>query len=83
VQRVEKPSYFWSDRYGARIQFAGAAEPSDEVSFVDGAPTEESSSRPTSRGRHDRGAGDEVLAMNSPRLFTRRRRQLAGMSHVA
>jgi 3-phenylpropionate/trans-cinnamate dioxygenase ferredoxin reductase subunit len=76
VEHVDKPSYFWSDQYGTRIQFAGAAEPSDEVRFLDGAPAEGTFVATYSRG----GATTAVLAMNSPRLFTRLRRQLAGTS---
>ncbi len=73
VQHVDKPSYFWSDQYGTRIQFAGAAEPSDEVRFLDGAPTDGAFVATYHRG----DATTAVLAMNSPRLFTRLRRQLA------
>ena len=73
VQHVDKPSYFWSDQYGTRIQFAGAAEPSDEVRFLDGAPSDGAFVATYHRG----DATTAVLAMNNPRLFTRLRRQLA------
>lgn len=73
VQHVEKPSYFWSDQYGTRIQFAGAADPSDEIRFLDGAPADGAFVATYHRG----DATTAVLAMNSPRLFTRLRRQLA------
>jgi 3-phenylpropionate/trans-cinnamate dioxygenase ferredoxin reductase subunit len=73
VQHVDKPSYFWSDQYGTRIQFAGAAEPSDEIRFLDGAPDDGAFVATYHRG----DATTAVLAMNSPRLFTRLRRQLA------
>ena len=73
VQHVDKPSYFWSDQYGTRIQFAGAAHPSDEVRFLDGAPAESSFVATYHRG----DATTAVLAMNNPRQFTRLRRQLA------
>jgi NADPH-dependent 2,4-dienoyl-CoA reductase/sulfur reductase-like enzyme len=76
LQQVAKPSYFWSDQYGARIQFAGAAEPSDEVRFLDGAPADGTFVATYHRG----GATTAVLAMNSPRLFARLRRQLRGVS---
>ena len=79
VQHVEKPSYFWSDQYGTRIQFAGAAEPSDEVRFLDGAPTDGAFVATYHRG----DATTAVLAMNSPRLFTRLRRQLAAATRPA
>jgi 3-phenylpropionate/trans-cinnamate dioxygenase ferredoxin reductase subunit len=73
VQQVDKPSYFWSDQYGTRIQFAGAAEPSDEVRFLDGAATDGAFVATYHRG----DSTTAVLAMNNPRLFTRLRRQLA------
>ena len=28
-----RPPYFWSDQYGRRIQFAGIADPGDEITF--------------------------------------------------
>jgi 3-phenylpropionate/trans-cinnamate dioxygenase ferredoxin reductase component len=73
VQHFEKPGYFWSDQYGTRIQFAGSAEPSDEVRFVEGAPADGAFVATYNRG----DTMTAVLAMNSPRLFTRLRRQLA------
>lgn len=79
LHHVDKPSYFWSDQYGTRIQFAGAAEPSDEIRFLDGAPADGTFVATYHRG----GATTAVLAMNNPRLFTRLRRQLAGTSHGA
>ena len=78
-QHVDKPRYFWSDQYGTRIQFAGAAEPSDEVRFVEGAPADGT----FVATYHRYGATTAVLAMNSPRLFTRLRRQLAGTTQGA
>jgi 3-phenylpropionate/trans-cinnamate dioxygenase ferredoxin reductase component len=79
VEHVDKPSYFWSDQYGTRIQFAGAAEPSDEIRFLDGAPGDGAFVATYHRG----DATTAVLAMNSPRLFTRLRRQLASTSASA
>ena len=73
VATADKPRYFWSDQYGTRIQYAGAAEPSDEVRFVEGAPADGT----FVATYHRFGATTAVLAMNSPRLFTRLRRQLA------
>ena len=73
VAQVGKPSYFWSDQYGTRIQFAGVAEPSDEVRFLDGDPDGGS----FVATYHRRDATTAVLALNSPRLFTRVRKQLA------
>jgi 3-phenylpropionate/trans-cinnamate dioxygenase ferredoxin reductase subunit len=79
VQHVEKPSYFWSDQYGTRIQYAGAAEPSDEIRFLEGAPADGT----FVATYHRDGATTAVLAMNSPRLFTRVRRQLASAAQPA
>ena len=76
VQHVDKPSYFWSDQYGTRIQFAGSADPSDEVRFLDGVPADGAFVATYHRGE----ATTAVLAMNSPRQFTRLRRQLATAS---
>jgi 3-phenylpropionate/trans-cinnamate dioxygenase ferredoxin reductase subunit len=79
VQHVDKPSYFWSDQYGTRIQYAGAAEPSDEIRFLEGAPDDGT----FVATYHRDGATTAVLAMNSPRLFTRLRRQLASAAQPA
>jgi len=73
VAQVAKPSYFWSDQYGTRIQFAGAAEPSDEIRFLDGDPDGGAFVATYHRG----DATTAVLALNNPRLFTRVRKQLA------
>ena len=72
VQHVDKPRYFWSDQYGTRIQYAGAAEPSDEIRFVEGSPDGGS----FVATYHRDGGATAVLALNNPRLFTRLRRQL-------
>jgi 3-phenylpropionate/trans-cinnamate dioxygenase ferredoxin reductase component len=79
VVQVDKPSYFWSDQYGTRIQYAGTAEPSDEVRFVEGSPDD----RSFVATYHRDDVATAVLAMNSPRLFTRLRRQLVGTARTA
>ena len=61
------------DQYGTRIQFAGSADPSDEVRFLDGVPADGAFVATYHRGE----ATTAVLAMNSPRQFTRLRRRLA------
>jgi NADPH-dependent 2,4-dienoyl-CoA reductase/sulfur reductase-like enzyme len=78
VQHIEKPGYFWSDQYGTRIQYAGAAEPSDEVRFVEGGPADGAFVATYHRGE----AMTAVLAMNSTRLFTRLRRQLTSTTRA-
>ena len=78
VAQVEKPSYFWSDQYGTRIQFAGAPEPSDRIRFLDGSPADGAFVATYHRG----DATTAVLAMNNPRLFTRLRRRLAAPTRL-
>lgn len=68
-----KPPYFWSDQYGARIQFAGIARPDDEVAVEEGS-CEALSFLATYRRD---GQLVAVLGVDQPRLFTRWRRQLA------
>jgi hypothetical protein len=67
-----KAPYFWSDQYGCRIQFAGIARPTDEISFEVGDLNEESF---LAVYRRD-GRPVAVLGVDQPRLFTRFRRQL-------
>jgi 3-phenylpropionate/trans-cinnamate dioxygenase ferredoxin reductase component len=64
--------YFWSDQYGARIQFAGHRHADDEVRIVEGDPADRSFLAVYERA----GEPVAVLGMNQPRLFTRWRRQL-------
>ncbi|NEK59470.1 oxidoreductase [Geodermatophilus sabuli] len=66
------PPYFWSDQYGARIQFAGARRDGDVTRVVEGSCAERSFLVVYERDGHPVA----VLAMNQPRLFTRWRRQL-------
>ncbi|MEE6166753.1 MULTISPECIES: NAD(P)/FAD-dependent oxidoreductase [unclassified Mycolicibacterium] len=68
-----KPPYFWSDQYGSRIQFAGIAAPDDEIVIEDGS-CEDHCFLATYR-RDNRIVA--VLAIDQPRLFSRRRRQIA------
>ncbi|MBT2439546.1 FAD-dependent oxidoreductase [Streptomyces sp. ISL-36] len=65
--------YFWSDQYGARIQFAGRRREGDTVRVVEGA-TEEGSFLCLYE-RDGRTTG--VLAVDRPRSFMRARRKLA------
>lgn len=66
------PPYFWSDQYGARIQFAGARRDGDEVRVVEGSLAERSFLAVYERA----GVPVAVLGLDQPRLFTRWRRQL-------
>ena len=64
--------YFWSDQYGARIQFAGSRRENDVARVVEGSCAERSFLVLYERD----GEPVAVLGMNQPRLFTRWRRQL-------
>ena len=64
--------YFWSDQYGARLQFAGHRLPDDAVEFVEG----DLDSRRFVAGYRRRGELVAVFAMNQPKLFGKWRRQL-------
>ncbi|GAB2976582.1 pyridine nucleotide-disulfide oxidoreductase [Amycolatopsis acidiphila] len=65
--------YFWSDQYGVRLQFAGHRRDGDRVTIVDGDTAARRFVAVYRRG--DRPVA--VLAMNQPKLFGRRRRELA------
>lgn len=79
VAEVERPGYFWSDQYGTRIQYAGAAEPSDEVRFHDGTPADGA----FVATYHRDDVTTAVLAMNNARLFGRLRRRLAPLARTS
>ncbi|WP_448623509.1 NAD(P)/FAD-dependent oxidoreductase [Geodermatophilus sp. URMC 64] len=64
--------YFWSDQYGARIQFAGSRREGDVARVVEGSCADRSFLVVYERD----GDPVAVLGMNQPRLFTRWRRQL-------
>ncbi|MFE4057648.1 NAD(P)/FAD-dependent oxidoreductase [Streptomyces sp. NPDC059096] len=73
VDTYTQGSYFWSDQYGIRVQFAGRRAPTDTVRVLEGEPAlgdflavYEREGRPTA-----------VLSANRPRPFTRLRRTLA------
>lgn len=64
--------YFWSDQYGARLQFAGHRLPDDAVEIVEG----DLDSRRFVAGYRRRGELVAVFAMSQPKLFGKWRRQL-------
>jgi NADPH-dependent 2,4-dienoyl-CoA reductase/sulfur reductase-like enzyme len=68
-----KPPYFWSDQYDRRIQFAGIANPGDEITFEVGGVRDPSFLAVYRR----EGQPVAVLGVDQPKLFTRWRRQLA------
>ncbi|MFJ8666519.1 NAD(P)/FAD-dependent oxidoreductase [Streptomyces sp. NPDC093600] len=65
--------YFWSDQYGARIQFAGRRREGDTVRVVEGSTDEGSFLCLYERD----GRTTAVLAVDRPRPFLRVRRDLA------
>jgi 3-phenylpropionate/trans-cinnamate dioxygenase ferredoxin reductase subunit len=64
--------YFWSDQYGARLQFAGHRLPDDAVEIIEG----DIDSRRFVAGYRRGGGLVAVFAMNQPKLFGKWRRQL-------
>jgi 3-phenylpropionate/trans-cinnamate dioxygenase ferredoxin reductase component len=67
------PPYFWSDQYGARLQFAGHRSPDDTVEIIDGDPAD----CRFVAGFRRHGELVALFAMNQPKLFGRWRRQLS------
>ena len=74
-----RPPYFWSDQYGARIQFAGAADLADQVTVEDGDLDERSFLAVYRRA----GTPVAVLGVDRVRPFTRWRRQLDALARAA
>jgi NADPH-dependent 2,4-dienoyl-CoA reductase/sulfur reductase-like enzyme len=64
--------YFWSDQYGARLQFAGHRVPDDDVEIIEG----DLDSRRFVAGYRRSGRLVAVFAMDQPKLFGKWRRQL-------
>lgn len=65
--------YFWSDQYGAHLQFAGTRRDGDQEEIVEGSPDDGSFVGVYRR----EGRVVAVLGVDSPRSFSRWRRQLA------
>jgi NADPH-dependent 2,4-dienoyl-CoA reductase/sulfur reductase-like enzyme len=74
-----RPVYFWSDQYGARIQFAGSIAGHDAVTVEDGDLKELRFLATYRRGGEVIG----VLGVDSVRQFTRWRRQLTPLAQPA
>ncbi|WP_030677759.1 NAD(P)/FAD-dependent oxidoreductase [Streptomyces cellulosae] len=78
VETARSLPYFWSDQYGARIQFAGRRRDGDTVrlaegELIDGAPADGGFLALYERD----GRTTAVLSVDRPRPFTRARRELA------
>ncbi|MET9894988.1 FAD-dependent oxidoreductase [Streptomyces sp. NPDC006465] len=70
--------YFWSDQYGARLQFAGRRRDSDTVRIVEGALVEGGPAEGGFLALYERaGRTTAVLGIDCPRPFMRVRRELA------
>jgi NADPH-dependent 2,4-dienoyl-CoA reductase/sulfur reductase-like enzyme len=84
VETARSLPYFWSDQYGARIQFAGRHQDGDTVrlaegELIDGAPADGGFLALYERD----GRTTAVLSVDRPRPFMRARRELArGESRV-
>ncbi|WP_029391679.1 NAD(P)/FAD-dependent oxidoreductase [Streptomyces xiaopingdaonensis] len=72
VAGYETPPYFWSDQYGARIQFAGRRHAGDTVRLVEGSPSD----RSFAAVYEHEGVRTAAVAMNRPRPFAHLRREL-------
>ncbi|MFF9121433.1 NAD(P)/FAD-dependent oxidoreductase [Streptomyces massasporeus] len=70
--------YFWSDQYGARIQFAGRHRDGDTVRITEGELSDGAPAEGGFLARYERdGRTTAVLAVDRPRPFMRARRELA------
>ncbi|MEU6686639.1 FAD-dependent oxidoreductase [Streptomyces sp. NPDC046832] len=70
--------YFWSDQYGARIQFAGRRRDGDTVRLAEGELSDGAPAEGGFLARYERdGRTTAVLAVDRPRPFIRARRELA------
>jgi NADPH-dependent 2,4-dienoyl-CoA reductase/sulfur reductase-like enzyme len=79
VETVRSLPYFWSDQYGARIQFAGRRHASDTVRVAEGAIDDGMPAEGGLLAVYERdGRTTAVLAIDRPRPFMRARRELAG-----
>ncbi|MFF1453577.1 NAD(P)/FAD-dependent oxidoreductase [Streptomyces sp. NPDC058274] len=78
TETVRSMPYFWSDQYGARIQFAGRRHQSDTVRVVEGGIEAGAPGEGGLLARYERdGRTTAVLSVDRPRPFMRARRELA------
>ncbi|MCX5556080.1 NAD(P)/FAD-dependent oxidoreductase [Streptomyces sp. NBC_00038] len=78
VDSVRSLPYFWSDQYGARIQFAGRRHEADTVRIAEGAIEDGAPAEGGLLALYERdGRTTAVLSVDRPRPFMRARRELA------
>lgn len=78
VETVRSLPYFWSDQYGARIQFAGQRSESDTVRIAEGAIEDGGPGQGGLLALYERnGRTTAVLSIDRPHPFMRARRELA------
>ncbi|MEV7347093.1 FAD-dependent oxidoreductase [Streptomyces sp. NPDC093544] len=78
VDSVRPLPYFWSDQYGARIQFAGRRHEADTVRIAEGAIDDGAPAEGGFLALYERdGRTTAVLSVDRPRPFMRARRELA------
>ncbi|MEU4983930.1 FAD-dependent oxidoreductase [Streptomyces sp. NPDC021969] len=78
VESARSVPYFWSDQYGARLQFAGRRRAGDTVRVVEGRVSDDAPGEDGLLARYERdGRTTAVLAVDRPRSFMRARRELA------
>ncbi|MFD4410969.1 NAD(P)/FAD-dependent oxidoreductase [Streptomyces sp. NPDC058476] len=78
LETVRSLPYFWSDQYGARIQFAGRWQQGDIVRITEGALEDGGPAEGGFLARYERdGRTTAVLSVDRPRPFMRARRELA------
>ncbi|MFD8422497.1 NAD(P)/FAD-dependent oxidoreductase [Streptomyces sp. NPDC059466] len=78
VGTVRSLPYFWSDQYGARIQFAGLRQKADTVRIAEGTVEDGAPGEDGLLALYERdGRTTAVLSVDRPRPFMRARRQLA------
>ncbi|MET7851975.1 NAD(P)/FAD-dependent oxidoreductase [Streptomyces avermitilis] len=78
TESVRSVPYFWSDQYGARIQFAGRRHDGDTVRITEGAIEGGGPAEGGLLALYERdGRTTAVLSVDRPRPFMRARRELA------
>ncbi|GHA30411.1 pyridine nucleotide-disulfide oxidoreductase [Streptomyces tauricus] len=78
AETVRPLPYFWSDQYGARIQFAGRRLDTDTVRIAEGTVTDGVPGEDGLLALYEReGRTTAVLSVDRPRPFMRARRELA------